>query len=141
MLTEAEAGVAMSHCNPLKAGAGDWFGENKVGGGQAQSSLHRTKFDLLLIGASFCPPVQTEDGVCWSVSMLLVCEYFNSCWCDPTTRTQILALHLKELQIWHMLGRGECRRREYCSAATGPLKYFLSGKGVVILLPTLFCQK
>lgn len=134
----------MLHCNPLKGGAGDWFGDNKVRwwAGTVKSPLHTVWSSLYWsLILSTCADRRQCLLVCLDVAQQLVCSYLNSYWCNQTTRTQILYLHLKELQVWHMFGCGECRRSEYCSAATELLKYFLSGKGVVILLPTLLCQK
>lgn len=91
-----------------------WFGDNKVGwwAGTVKSSLY---WSLIL---STCADRRQCLLVCLDVAQQLVCSYFNSYWCDLTARTQILYLPLKELQVWHMLGCGECRRSEYCSAAT-----------------------
>lgn len=109
-----------------------WFGDNKVGwwAGRVKSPLHKVRsclyWSLIL---STCADRRRCLLVCLDVAQQLVCSYFNSYWCDLTTPTQILYLHLKELQVWHTLGCGECRRSEYCRAATELLKYFLSGKG------------
>lgn len=96
----------MLHCNPLKGGAGDWFGDNKVGwwAGTVKSPLHKVWSSLCWsLILSTCADRRRRLLVCLDVAQQLVCSYFNSYWCDLTTPTQIFYLHLKELQVWHML--------------------------------------